>query len=240
MLKFAICDDEQQYLQGVEKMITEYAAIHDEVIEINCFSTPSDLLDSIERGHEYDAYILDIYMPGITGISLASHLRSININSPLVFLTSSTDHAIEAFGVNATHYLLKPYTKEQCFTAIDKVMAQLVISKPKNILFKTDDGYQNVTAKEILYCETDNNYQLVHLKNKEFLRVRTTSSGLFEQLKKYDCFCQCGRSYILNLSYIKKLSVKTALMKNEREIVVPRSAMQQLRKAYFDYFNSSL
>ena len=240
MLKFAICDDEKEYLQTVEKMIAEYEAVSDKMIEVCSFENPSDLLDSIENGAQYDAYILDIYMPGITGMSLASHLRSININSPLIFLTSSADHAVEAFGVNATHYLLKPYTKEQFFVAMDKAIAQLHISKPENILFKVDDGYHTVSTREILYCETDNNYQQIHLKNGTVLRVRMTASGLYEQLKKYESFCQCGRSYILGLRHIKKLSTDTAVLKNGKVVAVPRSAMQQLRKAYFAYFDSAL
>ena len=240
MLKFAICDDEKEYLLAVEKMVAEYETVSDKMIEVCSFTTPSDLLDSIENGTQYDAYILDIYMPGITGMSLASHLRSINIDSPLIFLTSSADHAVEAFGVNATHYLLKPYTKEQFFAAMDKVIAQLHISKPENILFKVDEGYLNVSAKEILYCETDNNYQQVHLKNGNVLRVRMTSAGLFEELKKYECFCQCGRSYILSLRHIKKLSTDTAVLKNGKVIAVPRSAMQKLRKAYFEYFDRAM
>lgn len=240
MLKFAICDDEKEYLLAVEKMVAEYETVSDKMIETCSFATPSDLLDSIENGVQYDAYILDIYMPGITGMSLASHLRSININSPLIFLTSSADHAIEAFGVNATHYLLKPYTKEQFFMAMDKAIAQRHLSKPENILFKVDDGYHNVSTREILYCETDNNYQQVHLKNGDILRVRMTASVMYEQLKNYESFCQCGRSYILSLRHIKKLSTDTAVLKNGKVIAVPRSAMQQLRKAYFAYFDRAL
>ena len=97
MLRFALCDDEKEYLQTSKKLLEEYAAQNDEALDLHCFSNISHLMDSIEGGTEYDAYILDIYMPGITGISLAAHLRSININSPIVFLTSSSEHAVEAF-----------------------------------------------------------------------------------------------------------------------------------------------
>ena len=240
MLKFAICDDEKEYLQTSKKLLEEYAAQKDEIIDVYCFPNSSYLLDSIENGEEYDAYILDIYMPGITGISLAAHLRSININSPIVFLTSSAEHAVEAFGVNATHYLLKPYGSEQFFAAVDKVLAQLSVVRPKSILFKVDDGYHSVSPKEILYCESDGNYQRVYLKGGEDLRVRITSLGLYDLLKEYEYFCQCGRAYILNLSHIKKITGNAAVLKNDKAIAVPRAAMQNLRKAYFDYFDKSM
>ena len=240
MLKFAICDDEKEYLHTSKNLLEEYAAQKEEIMEVYCFPNTSYLLDSVESGAEYDAYILDIYMPGVTGISLAAHLRSININSPIVFLTSSAEHAVEAFGVNATHYLLKPYSSEQFFAAIDKVLAQLSVARPKDILLKVEDGYHSISPKEILYCESDGNYQRVYLKNGEALRVRITSLGLYDLLKGYEYFCQCGRSYILNLSHIKKIAANTAVLKNDKIIAVPRAAMHNLRKAYFDYFDRYL
>ena len=89
------------------------------------FRVPMELLDAIEDGIHYDIYLLDIYMPGISGMSIATELRSRDIQSPIIFLTSSTDHALEAFGVNATHYLLKPYTKESFRAAMDKAMQRI-------------------------------------------------------------------------------------------------------------------
>ena len=110
MLKIAICDDEQDYREIIEQMLNRYIKDTDIEAQIDIFTNPSELIDATENGTIYDIYLLDIYMPGITGMSFATELRSRDIKSSVIFLTSSTDHALEAFGVNATHYLLKPFT----------------------------------------------------------------------------------------------------------------------------------
>ena len=123
VLKIAVCDDEQTYLDKTRAMLEQYAAEHDVEIAAEAISNPSALLDSIEAGERHDIYLLDIYMPGVSGMSVATELRSRGVRSPIIFLTSSTEHAVEAFGVDATHYLLKPYTQQNFFAAMDKAMA---------------------------------------------------------------------------------------------------------------------
>ncbi|MBQ2777233.1 MAG: response regulator transcription factor, partial [Peptococcaceae bacterium] len=111
MLRIAVCDDEQLYLDKTRAMLEQYAAEHNVEITAEAFVNSSALLDSIEAGERHDIYLLDIYMPGVSGMSVATDLRSKGVRSPIIFLTSSTEHAVEAFGVDATHYLLKPYTQ---------------------------------------------------------------------------------------------------------------------------------
>ncbi|MBQ5748966.1 MAG: response regulator, partial [Oscillospiraceae bacterium] len=125
MLKIAVCDDEQLYLDKTCAMLEQYASVHDMQITAEAFINPSELLDRIETGERHAVYLLDIYMPGVSGMSVATELRSKGVHSPIIFLTSSTEHAVEAFGVDATHYLLKPYTQQNFFAAIDKAMQSI-------------------------------------------------------------------------------------------------------------------
>ena len=62
MLRIAVCDDEQLYLDKTRAMLDQYAAEHDVEITAEAFMNPSVLLDSIESGERHDIYLLDIYM----------------------------------------------------------------------------------------------------------------------------------------------------------------------------------
>ena len=110
VLKIAISDDEKEFRDSAERMLKLYMEEKAVPYQADVFNVPSELVDMTEKGTIYDIYLLDIYMPGVTGMSIATELRNRDIKSPIIFLTSSTDHALEAFGVDATHYLLKPYT----------------------------------------------------------------------------------------------------------------------------------
>lgn len=74
-MKIAVCDDEQSYLYDVKRLLDEYGAAHDVELAATAFSLPIDLSERVESGAEFDLYLLDVYMPGMTGIALAGQLR---------------------------------------------------------------------------------------------------------------------------------------------------------------------
>ena len=237
VLKIAVCDDEQLYLDKTRAMLEQYAAAHDVEITAEAFVNPSALLDSIEAGERHAIYLLDIYMPGVSGMSVATDLRSKGVRSPIIFLTSSTEHAVEAFGVDATHYLLKPYTRQNFFAAMDKAMQSISSHAEESIVLKIGGEYQNVSVDRILYCESADNYQRLWMKDGTELLVRMTASELYDMLESFGCFHRCGRAYILNLDHVKKVTASSAVLKPGVEIPLPHSAVAPLRSAFFNHFN---
>ena len=194
-------------------------------------------MDSIEAGERHDIYLLDIYMPGVSGMSVATELRSKGVRSPIIFLTSSTEHAVEAFGVDATHYLLKPYTQQNFFAAMDKAVQSISAHAEESIVLKVGGAYQNVPVDHILYCEAANNYQRLWMKVGSELIVRMTASELYDMLHGFGCFHRCGRAYILNLNHVTKVTANSAVLKTGTELPLPRAAVAPLRTAFFDHFN---
>ena len=237
VLKIAVCDDEQLYLDKTRAMLEQYAAEYDVEITAEAISNPSVLLDRIEAGERHDIYLLDIYMPGVSGMSVATDLRSKGVRSPIIFLTSSTEHAVEAFGVDATHYLLKPYTQQNFFAAMDKAMQSISSHAEESIVLKIGGEYQNVSVDRILYCESADNYQRLWMKDGSELLVRMTASELYDLLEGFGCFHRCGRAYILNLNHVTKVTANSAVLKTGTELPLPHSALAPLRSAFFNHFN---
>ena len=237
MIRIAVCDDEKKYLDTACAMIDAYAAGREQEFAWEAFDNSSKLLDAVESGIRHDIYLLDIYMPGVSGISVATELRSRGVHSPIIFLTSSTEHAVEAFGVDATHYLLKPYTQQNFFAAMDKAMQSISAHAEESIVLKIGGEYQNVTVDRILYCEAANNYQWLWMKDGSELLVRMTASELYDLLESFGCFHRCGRAYILNLNHVTKVTANSAVLKTGTELPLPRAAVAPLRTAFFDHFN---
>ena len=236
MPKIAVCDDEKTYWDNLCAMLESYALVNGEELSVECFSEPSVLLDKIERGVWHDVYLLDIYMPGVSGMSVATELRSAGVRSPIIFLTSSTEHAVEAFGVDATHYLLKPYRKEQLFEAMNKAVERISThAGEQSIVLKIDGDYTNILLSDLLYCEADGNYQRLFLKNGKEVYVRITASELYALLDS--SFHRCGRSYMINLNHLSKVSASAAFLKNGVELPLPHSAVASLRTAFFHHFH---
>lgn len=238
MLKIVLCDDEQKYLDAVGEMLNKYAEIRGIACSAELFNNSSRLFDCIEAGLRYDVYLLDIYMPGVSGMSIATELRSKGVRSPIVFLTSSTDHAVEAFGVDATHYLLKPYTEQSFFDAMDKAVRNISEHPQESIVLKVDSGYENIAVSRLLYCVAEDKYQRLCLETGEKFLIRMTGSELYEKLKASGCFYRCGRAHIVNLAQIKNVTAASAVLRDGTEIPLPRTAVAGLRAAFFDYFKT--
>ena len=237
MLKIAICDDEKEFCDSAERMLKLYMEEKAVPYQADVLGVPSELAQMTEKGTIYDIYLLDIYMPGVTGMSIATELRNRDIKSPIIFLTSSTDHALEAFGVDATHYLLKPYTKDSFYVGMDKAMQSIASHKNDSVILKVDNDYRSILVSKLIYCEAEDKYQRLYLENGERLLVRISGMELYKLLSEFDSFYHCGRAHIINLNHISRVTQSGAEFKNGMQLNLPHTVLVGLRSAFFDYFN---
>ena len=237
MIRIAICDDEKSFLDAAEQMLKLYMDEKALPFQADTFGVSSELVDAIEKGVVYDVYLLDIYMPGITGMSIATELRSCGVKSPIIFLTSSADHALEAFGVDATHYLLKPYSKESFFVGMDKAMQSIRSPKDAAIVLKVDNECRSIPLSKIIYCEAEDKYQRFYMKNGEKFLVRISGVELYKQLSEFDSFYRCGRAHIINLNHVSRVTSDGAVFNDGTQLKLPHTVLVGMRKAFFDYFN---
>lgn len=237
LLKIAICDDEKKFCDSAERMLNLYMEDKGLQFQVDVFNVPSELLDMTEKGTIYDIYLLDIYMPGVTGMSIATELRSRGVKSPIIFLTSSTDHALEAFGVDATHYLLKPYTKDSFYVGMDKAMQSIASHKNDSVILKVDNDYRSIPVSKLIYCEAEDKYQRLYLENGEKLLIRISGTELYKLLSEFDSFYHCGRAHIINLNHISRVTQSGAVFKSGMQLSLPHTVLAGLKKAFFDYFN---
>ncbi len=237
MINIVICDDDTNELQKTKNLCHSYAAAHGEIdIQIESFAMSAELLKRITDGQcDYDVLLLDIYMPDLTGVELARRLRERKDNCQIVFLTTSKEHAVEAFSLHAAHYLVKPYTETQLEIALDKAIAAVEKAKRSNILLKTSAGLQKINTSEIIYSESDKHIQRIHLQDGNCLQVRITCGNLFELLSCDNRFYKCGCTYIINLDKLSQVTTKKLLLENGVELLMQRRQYKELVDRYMSF-----
>lgn len=236
MISIAICDDELQQIERAKSLLKQYAFEHSQYdIKIHCFSAPLELLSFVAANGGFDLLLVDIYMPGILGTEAARELRAVGDHCQIIFLTSSRDHAIDAFSLDAAHYLVKPYSEKEFFSALDKVMGKLARKDEVYITIKSTDGISRVDLSKLVYSETDNHVQKLYLSDGRVITVRKSSTELFELLEEEPRFYKCGSTYIINLDYIVELSSKGVAFSSGARIPILSRKYMELRKLYMDY-----
>lgn len=232
--KVAICDDIQWELDKMRTALAIYAKAHPDLcFDIDEYRLAEDILHVVEKEKTYDVVLLDICMPGISGTDAAQEILSKSPDTSIIFLTTSDEYAVTAFAMNATHYLLKPFTQEQFDAAIDRAVQKM--TDQKFLSLSCVDGMYRVRISEIVSIESQSHYLWLSLFSGQILRLRGKLSQMFEEMQKYPEFIKVGSSYIVNLAFVRKISANTMEMLNGAKIPVPRRSGGEVQKAYMDF-----
>ena len=151
-MKITICDDSIKDLLYTEKLLLKYKSLYpDKDFELEKFSDPSRLCQRITEGKLTDIYILDMLMPRRTGIDIGNLIRTAGCESVIIYITSSEDHALDAYGVRAVRYLLKPVDENKLFEALDYSLSYAKLRVDSLYLIKTKEGLVQRPYSKIEY-----------------------------------------------------------------------------------------
>jgi len=197
-----------------------------------------------------DLLLLDIQLSGKKdGIEVAQRLNE-QYHLPFIFLTANSDgETIErAKTVRPPAYIVKPFTKEELFAAIEIAFSNFSGSgtgstgrggndpkhqgayRARNYMF-VRDGYvfRKISFNELLYLESDANYVTLHLVSQKKVMVRSTLNDFVTQLD-LSTFVRVHRSYSVNIHHIDDISPVEVSMNGAR-IPVGKSYREDLLKA---------
>lgn len=238
MYQIALCDDEQAELDKIERMLRVYNELSENrEFEIRQFLDSSELLGAVQQElYQPELVFMDIYMPGESGIETAEKLRKMGQGCHIIFLTSSRQHALEAFGVEAFSYLVKPLVPEQLYRVLDKVCQKLGEEQMRYLSVQEEDCIRKIPLFDILYCEAQRKKQCIYLKEGDSVRMNLTLARLCEMLSPYREFTRLGASYIVNLAHIERMNTQMLQLDNGETIYLPRGSYKALREKYFDYY----
>lgn len=125
-------------LTEIEGLLTKYKERNPEPsLEIEQYTDAVRLYQKIQEKDFADIYILDMIMSEKSGIDIGTLIRSSNKESIIIYITSSDDFAMEAYGVRAVRYLLKPVSEEQFCEALTYALSLTKLEKEITYPVKT-------------------------------------------------------------------------------------------------------
>lgn len=199
-MKCIIVDDNKMARMALKQLATQVPNLE---LAAEC-SDASETLSTLHSS-QVDVLLLDIEMPGMTGIDL---IKKLGNNKPLIiFTTAKTDYAVEAFELNVVDYLMKPIALARLKQAIEKAQETLDSNKQEvkveeqGFVFVKDNGIlKRISIDDIIFLEAMGDYVKVHTAQK-FHVVHATLKSIEEKLPSSK-FLRVHRSYIVAINKI--------------------------------------
>jgi len=220
MYRIAICDDEATSLKlnrSLTERILQEEQIPCEIVEFSCMDT---MVAAVAKDEvTFDLLLSDILTTGITGIEAAEQLRRLGEDIPIVFISTSTEFALEGFGVNAQGYLSKPVSSEKLREALLHVHE--LKKKKKQLVVRCTGKVVRIPYQEIQYLESRGREVRI-VTDKGTHLIKGKFSDMEKCLPKSD-FIKTHRSYIVNVQHLVKVERYSAMISNYEEIPISQS-----------------
>ena len=235
MIQIAICDDEKVILDEVSGYIKDYAENQSVDLEVFRFDSARTLISTLEDGKSFDIFVLDVYIGDEMGTELADCIRKNGIESPIIFATTSLEHAPQSYETGTLRYLIKPINPGKFYEAMGVAIAQAEKVGQRLIKFKTENGLESVNASHIMCSEAHDHYQYVTMYNGTQIKVRMTVTALFTMLSRYGGFVRIGSAYIVNLRHVKNVTPTTVYLYNNINIQIPRGKFTEIKNTFWNF-----
>ncbi len=224
--RVAICDDSAVDAQFVKSILTRWADQREIEVRPEVFPSAESFLFRYAEDKSWDILLLDIEMGHMDGVTMAKQIRKDNEAVQIVFITGYSDYIAEGYEVAALHYLMKPVDKDKLFSVLDRALEKHKQNE-RCLNLEISGEMVRIPFYEIRYLDVQLNYVTVHAK-KDYTVKRT----LGEFKKELDHrFTRVGRSMILNLKYIQRVTKTEVKLSDGTVLPLPRGAYEPLNRA---------
>ena len=230
----AICDDTKA---DAEKINFALMGIADD-LETVCFDTGAKLLDSIRGGAFYALVFLDIYLDNEMGVDIARAVKELSPNTQIIFVTTSLDHAIDAFKVQAVDYLVKPCSEMDIVKAFARVNMRINKPEPKPVVLNIGKEIYIFYPEKVIKLESDRHYTVIHQQNRNSTRVHmnfTDAAALFGKQ-----FIEVRRGILVNPAYIERISGADVILSDGSNYKLPKLKKDSIVAQYTEYLTKRL
>ena len=200
----AIIDDEDYAIATLTEHIKQIPSLK----LIANFTDPIQALAAIKPSHKIDILFIDVDMPGLSGIELATMLRS--CTNLVVFTTAYSQYAVDAFGIHADDYLVKPIGSIKFMNSIrhliDKRLSKSLYHEKDVVFIRSAEKNRilKLYVQDLLFIQALKNYVRLNIVDGISHDIKNTMGNVERELANTKLM-RVHRSYIVNLDKIQHL-----------------------------------
>ncbi len=225
MIRIAICDDDEKFLDKIENMLQNSIEIDAEILR---FNSGIDLLKSNIK--KIDILFIDIEMPEISGFDVMEKLGELNII--VIFVSNYAEKVYKSIKYSPFRFIRKDVIAEEIKEAIASAKERL-IAKNKSIILNVKRNMVKVSIEDILYIESFVN-KLVFITENKTYEIRGSLNSYKDDIL-FKNFCMPHRSYLVNLSKISSIEKSDLILVNGEKIPISKKRKKDIEAAFISY-----
>ena len=236
MLHIAICDDEKNFVAYLSDLLKQYAAETGEEIRITPYYDGMDLAEGYDT--TIDLIFLDIQMRLMDGLKTAEHIRRLDENVGIIFLTTLTRYGLEGYQYQAFDYIIKPMKYVRLKAEMDRWLKKHRRNDSPAITVSNDSGKYKIFLKSLRYAETFNRNLLLHTEQENIICYKSMKE--MERELEGHGFVRCHTSYLVNLSYVKGMKKLELELISGETIPISQPKRKEFTQKLTEYWGDML
>lgn len=233
-MKIALCDDDTKELSALKTMFEHYCNKHQKPLIYKEYTSSVELASQAPK-ERFDLYLLDIMMPGLTGVELAREIRSFDKAAAIIFLTTSPEFAVESYTVKAANYLMKPVDEGIFFAALDDLFHDKVAEQNDYLVLSSKIGVHKVSLSEIVFAEAQNRKVIYYTNSGEQITCSDLFTSVCDELLQHKEFILAHRSYLVNMNYIRTIGATDMQLSTGKSIPLAQRRVTDIKKHYLAF-----
>ena len=208
MLRIAICEDEEKYLELEKNIVSTYLKQKGLSVSVTGFSACESLLEDKVQLDIFDLIILDVEMKGINGIAAAKMIREKNDKVQIAFISAHMCYSTDGYHVRAIRYILKDKDDFEKYLqeCLDRFL-ETIDQNEREITLDFTIGKRTLKVSDIVYLRSSGNYTVfvVSFESQETYLLRSTLKKMTDIMQAFD-FLPVSSKETVNLCHVRSLS----------------------------------
>lgn len=234
MVRIAIVEDEDYYVEELTGYLEEYKKAYGEEFEVTVFRDGDGITARYKP--QYDIILMDIQMKFVDGMTAAEEIRKVDSQVIIIFITNMTQYAIRGYEVDALDYVLKPVSYFAFSQKLSRAITRIKKRESKFIIIQVKGGFLRLNTSEIYYVESVGHSLLFHCTSGEHLSAGTMKQ-LEQELSEMG-FSRGNKCYLINLGYVESIKDKCAIVKG-KPLLLSRPKMNSFMQDLTKYWGES-
>lgn len=228
-MKIAICEDSDDDRLTLCNYIADYCSRMGYLCEISMFETGEALLESFSPG-AFELVLLDIGLPGISGIETARQIRASDRDCTLMFTTISAEHTVDSYSLYAIGYVIKPYKQDNIDNALHLCRGVWEKTARTIKLPLVQGDTLTLPVNNIQYAEIHNRVVRLHMHRGS--TEAKLKLGELEAMLGGGPFLRCHYSYLVNMNHIGEVGEADFKMKNGAFVPIRKNGRKEIKIMY--------